>query len=115
MCPDAFFDSQSLRKHENKHKGINQHECPVCQKVFNTKGLCSRHIKSVHEKEKQYACKSCEFKTFHAYSLTAHVQQVHENTNLISVISAKKRSFINVIWKNITPKYTKLQLLSPML
>ena len=78
VCPDAFFDSQSLRKHENKHKGINQHECPVCQKIFNTKGLCSRHIKSVHEKEKQYACKSCEFKTFHAYSLTAHVQQVHE-------------------------------------
>ena len=58
--------------------GINQHECPVCQKIFNTKGLCSRHIKSVHEKEKQYACKSCEFKTFHAYSLTAHIQQVHE-------------------------------------
>ncbi len=50
----------------------------MCQNIFNTKGLCSRRIKSVHEKLKQYACKSREFKTFHAHSLTAHIQQVHE-------------------------------------
>ena len=87
VCPGSLLGSWGLSEVLWNSKifliapskiGINQHECPVCQKIFNTKGLCSRHIKSVHEKEKQYACKSCEFKTFHAYSLTAHIQQVHE-------------------------------------
>ena len=75
---ELFCNLFEKYRHEDKHNGINQHQCPVCKKIFNTKGLCSRHIKSVHEKEKQYSCEHCEFKTFHAYSLTAHIQQVHE-------------------------------------
>jgi hypothetical protein len=32
----------------------------------------------VHEKNEIYVCDTCGFKTFHAYSLTAHIQQVHQ-------------------------------------
>jgi hypothetical protein len=50
----------------------------VCLKISNTKGLCLRHIKSVHEKKSTTCVNHIELKTFLAYSLTAHVQQVHK-------------------------------------
>ena len=37
-----------------------------------------RHTKSIHEKNEIYVCDTCGFKTYHPYSLTAHVLQVHQ-------------------------------------
>ena len=78
LCDEAFFDSRSLKKHERKHTGLDLVNCGVCGKEFANKTLFDRHYKTVHEKSKEYACETCDFKTFHAYSLKAHVQQVHE-------------------------------------
>ena len=78
QCPEAFYDSLSLKKHEDKHNGINQFECSHCHKVFASKALCTRHVKTIHEKNEVYKCDLCGFKTFHPTSMTVHRQQVHE-------------------------------------
>ena len=78
QCPEAFFDSLSLKKHENKHNGLNQFECQHCKKTFATKTLCNRHVKTLHEKDQTFNCDMCDFKTYHSTSLTTHREQVHQ-------------------------------------
>ena len=77
-CPEAFFDSLSVKKHEEKHRGLNVFECQDCFKLFSSKALLNRHVKTVHLKEHEFACTKCDFKTFHSDSLNTHLQQVHE-------------------------------------
>ena len=41
------------------HKGA-RHDCAMCYKKFGQLGDLRRHIKTVHEKIKDYKCKFCD-------------------------------------------------------
>ena len=52
--------------------------CLTCSKVFSTKGNLKTHVKTVHEKQKNYTCDRCDKSFTQNHSLQTHVKTVHE-------------------------------------
>ena len=51
---------------------LHQHQCPICQKVFKTKHLLSRHLSVVHTEDRPYNCDTCDLKFKSMTNLKAH-------------------------------------------
>ena len=54
-----------------------KHKCQDCDKMFNSKGYLTEHIKSKHEGRK-YACNQCDFQASFGGNLKKHFQSKHE-------------------------------------
>lgn len=56
------------------HEKIKNYKCPLCDKTFNKSSGLSRHVNGVHEKKKQFECPICQ-KGFHDKSyLYKHIK-----------------------------------------
>eukprot|EP00347_Sterkiella_histriomuscorum_P012047 403370093 len=55
-CESLFFDKVSYRSHKRSHAQIKEFSCIKCFKNFTTNGHLRDHIKSVHDKTKDFKC-----------------------------------------------------------
>ena len=56
----------------------NKYKCDKCDSVFTTKGYLQRHIKTIHDKIKDFECSLCEYKCSENSSLKQHIKSVHD-------------------------------------
>ena len=54
-----------------------EHQCPICDKVFNTKHGLDCHSRSVHGQRK-FVCEICSIKLKRKSNLDRHYKLVHE-------------------------------------
>ncbi|XP_063533769.1 zinc finger protein 431-like [Cydia strobilella] len=76
-CGRRFVTQSALATHMITHtKGSDTlvHECDICHIKFNRKGVLSRHMRRVHEKERKYQCEFCSKGFFTKYSLELHIR-----------------------------------------
>ena len=57
-------------------------QCHLCDKSFAAKNNLRLHIRSIHEKIRNFPCKLCEYKTDSKSNLYIHVKRMHEGRPL---------------------------------
>ena len=78
LCDYTSGNKGNFKLHVEKHGGIAQYSCPLCDKDFFTQLLQKRHIESVHEKKKPFKCSICEYSSSSKFNLKKHTESVHE-------------------------------------
>ena len=71
----------SLRKdffREETLQGSSTMQCQFCDQTFRHSGGLKIHVRSVHEKIKDYHCKLCDKSYTQSHSLKNHIKIVHE-------------------------------------
>ena len=56
LCPDCGKNVENLSQHRQAVHINEEHKCPVCDKVFNSKRYVHKHVKAVHEKTPCVEC-----------------------------------------------------------
>ena len=75
----------------NSVKSYKDYRCEYCSdSSFGTKQHLNRHIKSVHEKQKDYICTSCGKSFSQAPHLKTHIHTVHEGNRDYKCIPCEK-------------------------
>merc|ERR1712109_241677 len=59
--------------------------CPACGISFTKLYNLTRHVQSVHKKERLICCEECGKRFSRAEILTKHIKRKHENSKLSSV------------------------------
>ena len=71
-------------KYLNQHLKVGcssvdgQFSCEKCSKTFKRKEHLKDHLKTVHEKVRDYQCDQCGMKFTHEHSMRQHVKTVHQ-------------------------------------
>lgn len=82
MCEPAqvFESQQDYSLHVQTDHSDKSFECDQCSKKFSFKGSLGRHIRSVHEKIKNFICdeQTCDKSFSNSYDLKQHVISSHE-------------------------------------
>ncbi len=69
-------------------------ECTQCNKTFDSKRKCARHIKRVHTKKKKpHKCTKCNKAFVRKRDCEIHIQSVHTNKRLFGCRRCSKRFF----------------------
>ncbi|XP_053275254.1 uncharacterized protein LOC128437216 [Pleuronectes platessa] len=92
-CGRILSSSAALESHVSLHRGSRPFSCTLCEKTFpDAKGL-SRHSQ-VHSNGKIHICKICKKGFDYSFTLTKHVQMVHEKIKPFVCQICNKRFFI---------------------
>lgn len=80
LCGKAYSKYLNFVVHKKKHereKTNTRFPCPICNKLFATKGYVQYHLNVTHTEDKKYMCDLCgnTFKTI--YSLKNHKRATH--------------------------------------
>ena len=62
---------------DSSHQVNIMFDCNKCDAVYTFKIGLSRHIRSVHKKEK-YDCNQCDYRATQQSNLTAHINSIHK-------------------------------------
>ncbi|XP_063702127.1 zinc finger protein draculin-like [Culicoides brevitarsis] len=82
-CGKGFSNHVVLKNHQRKEHDLGPKlNCPHCPKQFLNQREIDRHVVSIHLGRKDYACKICTCKYFHAYNLKRHYRTSHLDTYL---------------------------------
>ena len=83
-CSASFGDRYAYERHVNKHLGVKNHHCDLCEGAFHTQRHLTRHIAHVHEgkptrknKPPRVSCSQCEKTFVEQRFLTRHEQREH--------------------------------------
>lgn len=83
ICQKSYTKAYPLSKHLDEHysnrkvMNDNPHPCSKCGKIFTSEKFLECHMKSSHEKEKNYDCRVCNRRFSTAKILRIH-RKVHE-------------------------------------
>ncbi|XP_034106380.1 zinc finger protein 708 [Drosophila albomicans] len=77
ICGKAFHFNSALKNHLLRHAGIKNHVCPYCGVGKTTRQEWSKHMLT-HTQEKMFKCEVCEHATHTKRALDNHVKTVHE-------------------------------------
>ena len=79
-CDRGFFDFTCLKRHISSfhEKTRADYECKICGKCLTRRSILNDHIRTVHEKIKQYKCDTCENEYFTSGGLQNHKKSIHE-------------------------------------
>ncbi len=81
-CGKCFTSRQSVYAHIQRHIG-QKVLCNICGKCFSNRNNLTKHHKTVHLKEKNYQCSTCEKRYDSSYRLRIH-QNSHNGIRLFA-------------------------------
>lgn len=82
VCSKCFATRQSIYAHIQRHIG-QKVLCNICGKCFSNRNNLTKHHKTVHLKEKNYQCPTCEKRYDSSYRLRIH-QNAHQGIRLFA-------------------------------
>ncbi|XP_037051509.1 zinc finger protein 271-like [Bradysia coprophila] len=91
LCGKCFPNRRAVYSHIQKHTG-QKVLCNICGKCFSNRNNLTKHHKTVHLKEKNYQCPTCEKRYDSSYRLRIH-QNAHAGIRLFGC-SLCPQSFI---------------------
>ncbi|XP_035713491.1 oocyte zinc finger protein XlCOF26 isoform X2 [Folsomia candida] len=80
ICGRSFAQKWTMKSHEMTHVEKSTRErlqCHGCPQTFLYKITLQRHIRRVHENQKNYPCAVCAKRFTSSYHLNRHVEAVH--------------------------------------
>jgi KRAB domain-containing zinc finger protein len=77
VCDYGTDQSGRMKIHDEMHAGVRYH-CPNCAHASTAKTDLQRHIRTVHEKRKDFECPVCHKEFTQASGLKTHREAVHE-------------------------------------
>ncbi|CDW79071.1 zinc finger protein 177-like isoform 2 [Stylonychia lemnae] len=79
-CNKPYFDKTSYYNHCNSHEGRKNYACTQCDKRYTTNGHLKDHVKSFHDKIKNFECtfQDCTDKFARKSVLKVHMRK-HDN------------------------------------
>lgn len=103
LCVLCNKEFSGLYNHiKSKHKGVT-YNCNICQYKITQNSHLTRHIKTLHFKERKYPCKICDYQATIKSNLSNHVKNVpHRSENTICTECNKS------IWKYNLKTHKKL-------
>ena len=82
QCTAAFVKASVLTMHiRTVHEKRRDYACPQCAAAFGEAGRLARHIRTVHEKRRDYGCPHCDAAFGEAGTLARHMHRKHPNDN----------------------------------
>ena len=83
LCKAIMSRSYDLPKHiKNVHEGQRDHKCENCGKEYTNKKHLLSHIKRVHDNIRDEQCKTCGKCFFSKECLNRHIKFIHEKDKL---------------------------------
>lgn len=82
LCGKCFSSRRAVYSHVQKHTG-QKVLCNICGKCFSNRNNLTKHHKTVHLKEKNYQCPTCQKRYDSSYRLRIH-QNAHAGIRLFS-------------------------------
>ena len=74
-CDKTFTTSFNMKKHiKTIHEGQRNYKCDSCGKSYKESGSLNFHIKTIHEGQRKYKCDSCEQPFNKLDSLKSHIK-----------------------------------------
>ena len=61
------------------HEKVKNYKCDICDKAFSRYGALKIHVNSVHEELKNHKCDLCDKAYSQLCQLKLHIKNVHEN------------------------------------
>ncbi|XP_064083131.1 uncharacterized protein LOC135199160 [Macrobrachium nipponense] len=88
-CQKSFLSVKQLKRHMTVHvpckddekqsnKGMNEHQCLLCGKVFGSESALSRHSSTHARSEGRHQCKVCSRRIGTRAHLSEHMARVHK-------------------------------------
>ena len=75
-CDDVVEQKQTRKDAKGVKRKRGQHECDVCEKVFDSPSSLAIHMRT-HTKEKPHECDVCEKRFTQSCSLKSHMRTQH--------------------------------------
>ncbi|XP_017121789.1 zinc finger protein 253 isoform X1 [Drosophila elegans] len=89
-CPWRFYSKEKLKIHMMRHQGIKNYSCPYCGLKKTTKNELRLHI-NFHTLERTWSCKDCPKVCNSSTSLKKHVRTIHEKARDFACNYCEKR------------------------
>ena len=81
-CGKTFTNLTYLKSHIKLHDDKRDHKCEDCDKAFISKTGLDRHVKGVHEGNRNYnKCKHCDKVFYWGTHLNQHIKSVHHRVH----------------------------------
>ena len=97
-CDFAARTSKLLKLHiKTVHDKIKDYNCDLCGKLFSTRSSLKNHIRIVHEGCKDYKCERCEKAFGTIQELKFHVKVIHEGFKGDHKCSLCEKTFLSAL------------------
>ena len=91
-------DSREVERNTHKQLNLKSFPCKDCKKEYKKKQKLYHHIKSVHDKVKDWGCHYCEHTTSQKQFLERHINAVHGQKK-IQCATCKELFATKTVWK----------------
>ena len=82
-CDKEFSKQDHLKAHFLAVHTENQFTCLQCERTFRYKSALDRHIKIIHENQRNHVCTKCGKSFGLKYDLTKHYETYHDETSKV--------------------------------
>ena len=91
QCNKSFATSVTLKRHiKTVHDKVKDYKCDSCEKRFGSKTDLKRHKNAVHNLLKPFECKFCRNTFSESFTLKKHIKTVHQSSNTASKVTPIK-------------------------
>ena len=91
MCGLKFGQLVSFKTHiKIVHEKRKDYKCKTCGKEFGLSGTLNNHIKTVHEGQKDHKCEICGKEFGNSSNLIRHFEIAHEGEKTMYAIFAER-------------------------
>ncbi|XP_062243436.1 uncharacterized protein LOC133953522 [Platichthys flesus] len=77
LCEKTFPDAKGLSRHSQVHSNGKIHICKICGKGFDYSFTLTKHVQMVHEKIKPFVCQLCNKSFFIKQHVEDHIRKTH--------------------------------------